>query len=235
MYHPVPISELSPRQVSRLLNGHPVSVKPNPSGKHVIHASLEQVKKMRNAYKKGSGVRVMLDPYQQSHHRGAGFLGNMMKAVLPMAKNLVKETILPQAQKFVMSKAQDLVPSLLEKGASKLQSSKLGKYIPESVLDLAKEKGSELALSGLEKGLEKASDLAKAKIGSGLKRKKLTQKELMLVEHMKAKRGRGFLNDLLGNIPLLGPILQNLDNSIGSGLKKRRRPKRGRALMPAGY
>jgi hypothetical protein len=231
MYHPVPISELSPRQISRLLNGHPVSIKPNPNGRHYLNSSLEQVKKMSKAYKKGSGLRVTLDPYQVDFHRGSGFLSNMLKAVVPMAKNLVKETILPQAQQFVMNKAQDLVPSLLQKGADKLQSSKLGKYIPESVLDLAKEKGSELALSGLEKGLEKASDLAKAKIGSGV-RKKLTKKELMLLEHLKYKRGSGFLNDLLGYIPYVGPMLKDLDKSFGgNGLKK----KKGMALMPAGY
>ena len=231
MYHPVPISELSPRQISRLLNGHPVSIKPNPNGRHYLNSSLEQVKKMSKAYKKGSGLRVTLDPYQVDFHRGSGFFGDMLKAVVPMAKNLVKETILPQAQQFVMNKAQDLVPSLLQKGADKLQSSKLGKYIPESVLDLAKEKGSELALSGLEKGLEKASDLAKAKIGSGV-RKKLTKKELMLLEHLKYKRGSGFLNDLLGYIPYVGPMLKDLDKSFGgNGLKK----KKGMALMPAGY
>lgn len=234
MYNPIPVKPLSKRQQSRLLNGHAVSVKIDPNGKHAINASLEQVKKMRRAYKKGSGLRVMLDPYQQEYHRGSGFLGDMLKAVVPMAKNLVKETILPQAQKFVMNKAQDFVPALLEKGANKLQASKLGKYIPESVLDLAKEKGSELALSGLDAGLSKVSDLAKEKIGSGL-RKKLTPRELMLLEHLKYKKGKGFLNDLLGYIPYVGPMLQDLDKSIGGRGVRRAPLRRGRALMPAGY
>jgi hypothetical protein len=49
---------------------------------------------------------------------------------------------------------------------------------------------------------------------------------------MKYKKGSGFLNDLLGNIPFVGNILQGLDNNFGSGMK----PKRsGRALYPSGF
>ncbi len=42
----------------------------------------------------------------------------------------------------------------------------------------------------------------------------------MIVEHLKHKRGKGFLNDLLGNISFVGNMLKGLDNSIGGhGLK----------------
>lgn len=234
MYHPIPIKELSKRQMSRLVNGHPVSIKPHPSGKHSVLASVEQVKKMRRAHMKGTGVRIQLDPYQRQIHHGHGFLSDMVSKALPMVKDLVKSVVLPKAQELVMSKANDAIPALLDKGLNKLQSTKLGSYIPDSVYDLAKDKGSELALSGLESGLNKVSDIAKNKIGSGLKRKKLTAKEQMLVEHLKHKKGAGFLNDLLGNIPYVGSLLKNLDNSLGSGLKKRRVHK-GKALYPAGF
>jgi len=238
MYNPIPVQELSARQISKLLNGHVVSVKPNPNSRHAVLASPEQVKKMRRAYKKGSGMRMQLDPYQMEIHRGSGFFSDMVQKALPIVKDIVKNTVLPKASEFVMSKAQDAIPGLLDKGISKLQSTKLGSYIPQSVADIAREKGSELALSGLEKGLTKASDIAKEKIGSGM-RKKLTKKELMMLEHLKYKKGAGFLSDLLGNlvggIPVVGPILKTIDNLGGRGLKKRRGVKRGMALMPAGY
>jgi hypothetical protein len=220
MYHQISVNELSPRQISRLLNGHPVSIKPHPQGKHAINASLEQVNKMSRAYKKGSGMRIMLDPYQQQFHRGTGFFSNMISKALPMVKNVLKETLLPKAQDFLMNKAQTLIPGLINKGVDKLSASKFGHYIPDSVYDMAKDKGSEFALQGVDFGLNKASDFAKSKIGSGVRRKKLTQKELMIVEHLKHKKGKGFLNDLLGNIPFVGSVLKDLDNSIGGrGIK----------------
>jgi hypothetical protein len=231
MYNAIPVQELTQRQISKLLNGHVVSVKPNPNSRHSVLASQEQVKKMRRAYKKGSGMRMQLDPYQIQMHQGSGFFSNILSKALPMVKNVVKNMILPKAQDFLMSKGQEFIPSLLDKGISKLQSTKVGSYIPDDILDMARNKGSELALSGLETGLNKASDFAKVKIGSGM-RKKLSAKELMLLEHMKYKKGSGFLNDLLGNIPFVGNILQGLDNNFGSGMK----PKRsGRALYPSGF
>ncbi len=61
MYHEAGIQALSPKQVSRLLNGHPVRVK---SGSHSkLHLSSEQHKKLGRAHLKGSALTVTLDPY----------------------------------------------------------------------------------------------------------------------------------------------------------------------------
>ena len=162
-------------------------------------------------------------------HRGSGFFSDMLSKALPMVKNVVKNMVLPKAQEFLMSKGQEFIPSLLDKGISKLQSTKVGSYIPENLLNMARDKGSELVLSGLETGLTKASDLAKVKIGSGMRRK-LTPKEMMLLEHMKYKKGSGFLSSLLSMIPVVGPVLSQLDSMGGRGMKRS-----GRALYPSGF
>lgn len=61
MYHEVGVQALSPKQVSRILNGHAVRVKMG-SG-HKMHVSTEHAKKLHRAHMKGSAVTVVLDPY----------------------------------------------------------------------------------------------------------------------------------------------------------------------------
>mgnify|MGYP003341721754 CR=1 FL=1 len=61
MYHPVKVEQLSKQQVSRLLNGHSVRIKHHPSGKHTIHMSKEQVKKVARAHAKGGAINLMLE------------------------------------------------------------------------------------------------------------------------------------------------------------------------------
>jgi len=81
MYTPVGIHQLSAKQISRLLNGHGVRVKHGSS--HKVHLSSEQHKKLIRAHHKGSGVTLVLDPYQIEHHqclRGEGVMSSLKKA-----------------------------------------------------------------------------------------------------------------------------------------------------------
>jgi hypothetical protein len=61
MYHEVGIQALSPKQISRILNGHAVRVKSGSGAK--MHVSSEHAKKLHRAHLKGSAVTVTLDPY----------------------------------------------------------------------------------------------------------------------------------------------------------------------------
>ena len=66
-YYGCGIGELSQKQVSRILNGHPVRV---ASGKALQMAlSAEHAKKLQRAGLKGRGVTVMLDPYAIAHNQ----------------------------------------------------------------------------------------------------------------------------------------------------------------------
>ena len=61
MYHEVKLDSLSKKQVSKLLNGHPVRVK--MGGAIPAFVSAEHAKKLIKASVKGSGVNITLDPY----------------------------------------------------------------------------------------------------------------------------------------------------------------------------
>jgi len=67
MYHEVGIQALSPKQISRILNGHGVRVK--AGSHHKMHLSSEHAKKLHRAHLKGSAVTVTLDPYAIEHNQ----------------------------------------------------------------------------------------------------------------------------------------------------------------------
>ena len=60
-YHEQGIQELSPSQISKLLNGHAVRVSSGID--HAINLTIEQSKKLHRAHAKGKGITIRLDPY----------------------------------------------------------------------------------------------------------------------------------------------------------------------------
>ena len=77
MYHEVGLDALSKKQVSKLLNGHPVRVK--VGGSMPAFVSAEHLKKLTKAGMKGCGITVSLDPYaiakNQHLRKAVGMLG----------------------------------------------------------------------------------------------------------------------------------------------------------------
>ena len=67
MYHEAGIQELSKKQISRLLNGHPVRIK--HGSHHKIHLSADHHKKLHRAHAKGSALTVTLDPFAIQHNQ----------------------------------------------------------------------------------------------------------------------------------------------------------------------
>ena len=67
MYHTVDIQTLSPKQISRILNGHAVRVKLGSGPK--MHVSTEHAKKLHRASLKGGAATVTLDPYAIEHNQ----------------------------------------------------------------------------------------------------------------------------------------------------------------------
>jgi cytochrome c553 len=73
MYHEVGIQALSPKQISRLLNAHPVRVKAGSDAK--IQVTTDHAKKLAKAGMKGSALTMTLDPFaiqNNQHLRGQG-------------------------------------------------------------------------------------------------------------------------------------------------------------------
>ena len=67
MYHEAGIQALSKKQISRLLNGHPVRIK--HGSHHKIHLSADHHKKLHRAHAKGSALTVTLDPFAIQHNQ----------------------------------------------------------------------------------------------------------------------------------------------------------------------
>jgi len=66
-YHGCGIAPLSQKQVSRILNGHPVRVALGKA--HKMALSTEHAKKLHRAGLKGKGITVTLDPYAIMHNQ----------------------------------------------------------------------------------------------------------------------------------------------------------------------
>jgi hypothetical protein len=111
MYHKVGIQNLSPTQVSRILNGHRVRIK---SGKgQEMHLSNEQHKKLTSASKKGCGITVEFDPYQMDmnqHLRGA-----------KKTKAMKGDGFFDSALKIGKTLGKKVAPVLIDYGADQLK------------------------------------------------------------------------------------------------------------------
>lgn len=71
MYNEVGIGKLSEPQIRKLLKGERVRIK--HGSHHMVHLSHEQHKKLMAAHKKGSGITMQADPYQQELIGGSTF------------------------------------------------------------------------------------------------------------------------------------------------------------------
>ena len=72
-YHTVQIGKLSPTQISKILNSHPVRIKGGSA--HSIGLSKEQMKKFSKAHHLGKALTISFDPFQIHNHqhlRGKG-------------------------------------------------------------------------------------------------------------------------------------------------------------------
>ena len=79
MYIKTGIQKLSHAQILKLLQGKRIRIK-HGSGQE-IHLSHEQHKKVMSAHKKGKGVTIQLDPFQQQmpEHHGLRHFGSVKK------------------------------------------------------------------------------------------------------------------------------------------------------------
>ena len=186
-YIPVEVAKLSDRQISRILNGHPVRVK--HGGNHTLHLSSEQHKKLMRAHKKGSAITLVFDPFQMQEHdhiRGAGFgkLGKLVKSasnnLVKSAKNELKQHI-PKAKELALKRATEAIEKFAEKTEDKLQGhgfKNLMKGASNHLVKHAKRelkqhipKAKELALRHATQAIERYGGLAEDRLqGQGVGR-----------------------------------------------------------------
>ena len=151
MYHKFGIQQLSESQIGKALRNLPITVK--AGAHHALHLTQEQIKKVHKAHLKGSGARIILDPYQVQMHRhliGSGFMDKAKKAfnsVASKAKAIYKANE-AQLSPYV-AQAKDYAHSQIGNLASQY-GSKLGSYAPmvEQYAHSALDSGVEHALAG---------------------------------------------------------------------------------------
>ena len=121
MYHSTGVQKLSPSQMSKLRNGHPVRIKQGSGNS--LHLTDAQIKKLAQAHKRGAAYTIQMHPEQAEKH-GAGIFGDIKKfALSTVRKN--RDLINP-----IIGRARSYAKSGIQKLADKANS-QVDKYTPE--------------------------------------------------------------------------------------------------------
>jgi hypothetical protein len=185
MYYEVGIQKLSENQLSKLRNGHPVRVK--LGNHHKISLSIQQLKKLNKASKKGSASTISFDPYQLEAH-GSGIFGDigrkakafvqkykLQDIVNPVINRVKKESHkgVSKLSNYARSKINEIQPVEVEGGGPVSDVLGVARNIPGPVGTIA----------------NVGSHLAKV-FGLGVARKHSTPKK------PRVRKGKGILTDL---------------------------------------
>jgi hypothetical protein len=241
---------MSEAQVKKLLKGQPVRVK--HGAHHKVHLSHEQHKKMHKAHAKGAGITLQFDPYQCDAHRhmvGSGFLSKA-KALASKAYSGAKKAFAAAPvglKSAIKSKALEGLKSGLERVAPEIERrfGKIGTEALSSGYDQAsqhiqhfgEEPQNEIIGMGVHRrvhhkrgGALKLRDLREGakKVGRAVSR----------VGQQIARASAPILGGIAGAEfgPVGSMVGSRLASSlVGSGVKRRGRPRKGGALYTAGY
>ena len=219
MYHDATLEALSKKQVSRLLNGHPVRVKAGEH--HNVSFSGDQFKKLCRAHLAGKGITVTLDPHQIEH------LQHLRRDVGLCAKSLCGRGTGTKLGARLGQITGDVAGACGDRAISELSGSgtgtKLGARLGQITGDVAGACGDR-AIREVGGGLHytpspaelKYLKAAASRCGSGVNR-----------VH-KAKRWTGFVQDNLGMQPVQDALAGAASRYItyGSGVNRLHKAKR---------
>ena len=237
MYHEIGIHQLSPKQISRLLNAHPVRVKAGGAVK--LHVSPEHAKKLHRAGLKGKAMTITLDPYAIEHNqglRGSGpkglkkfekwtaaigdFLKPVAKPILSAATDAAVKNINAYGD---AAASQASVGSGKKRGGGPKGLKKFKKWtaaIGDFLEPVAKPILS-AATDAAVKNINAYGDASASQAGMGLKK---ARPKRVMSEAQKAALAKG------------RHALRLRLEQMGAGAKHKKHHKHsGKALMPAGY
>ena len=154
--------QASPKQLSRLRNGHRVSVKPAMEGCGVcLVIDPSQYREMSRTFSKGKGKMVQLSPEEIMANReieGEGIFSTLAKGAKSLAKSKIGKSLGKTAVDMAVGSAGAFVPpsiakalgkeakkqidgygmfDTLAKGAKSLAKSKIGKSLAKTAIDTA--------------------------------------------------------------------------------------------------
>ena len=231
MYHSTGVGKLSPSQMSKLRNGHPVRIKLG-SG-NTLNLTDQQIKKLQSAHKKGAAYTITFHPEQAEKH-GSGFFGDIASKAKAFAKKQIisnKDLLNPIINR-VKSTVHGGINSLSNKAKDKLEelaakaNSKVDQYIqPIEGEGVKRRRGRP------KKGEGIIGDALKGLIGmSGLG----------VVKPKRLNKGKGIMSSLLKAVaPAIIDAASNAAKGKVEGMGRKRkagRPKGrgGGALFPSG-
>lgn len=235
-YHHVGIHHLSPSQKSKLKHGGAVRMK--LGSHHTLPLRMDQIKKLHRAHKKGGAVTIELDPYQCDHLHGSGFFDSVKSAFSsPIAKS-ISQVARPIATNFARSALSNFGPggqavgnALIDVANAEAEKRGYGlkhythhdKFLVEPV-----EVGHYKKGKGFFDSIKKAASSNVAKSISKSLRP-------MATEYLRSALPQEGVLGALGNLALSES--NKLAERHGYGLhhKKRGRPRKGGALIAAGY
>ena len=236
MYHSTGVGKLSPSQMSKLRNGHPVRIKLG-SG-NTLNLTDQQIKKLQSAHKKGAAYTITFHPEQAEKH-GEGFFGDIASKAKKFAISTVKKNrdlINP-----IIGRARSYAKSGIQKLADKANE-KVDYYTPEIE--------GEGIIGDALKGLIGMT-------GLGVKPKTL-KSTLKSLEAKKPRKGKGILGNIIKSVaPAAIDAIASAatsaakDKVAGMGAKRKPgrpkkvtrttakkrpgRPRKGGALIAPGY
>ena len=239
MYHHVGISKLSPAQMSKLKHGQAVRIKLGSS--HTLPLREDQIKKLHRAHKKGSGITITCDPTSLHDMHGSGFFDSMKKAFQSPVAKQISQALRPIATDFIRSTmpqdgvlgalgniALDQGNALAERHGYGVKRKATKHYVHHDVrMYEPVEHGQHLHGDGFFDSLKKAASSNVAKSISKSLRPIAT-------DFIRSKMPQDGVLGALGNLALEQG--NALAERHGYGIKKRRgRPRKGGALIAAGY
>ena len=201
MYYDVGIQKLSDNQLSKLRNGHPVRVK--LGNHHKICLSIQQLKKLNKASKKGSASTISFDPYQLEAH-GSGILGDIGK----------------KAKAFIQKyKLQDIVNPVINrvKKESHKGVSKLSNYAHSKINDIQPVEQGEGILGDVLGFINPTIGNVAKTFGLGARKHNIAP-----TKKIRTKKGKGILGSL-GNVASLYAV----NRLVGKGI----RTKKGEGIL----
>ena len=235
-YHNIGIHHLSPAQKSKLKHGGAIRMKLGSA--HTLPLRADQIKKLHRAHKKGGAVTIELDPYQCDHLHGSGFFDSMKKAFSHPITKQISQAVRPIATNMARGALSSFGPGGQAIGNALIdvadaEAAKRGYGVRRHYVHHDKrivepvEVGHHLKHgSGFFDSLKKAASSNVAKSISKSLRP-------MATEFIKSKLPQDGVLGALGNLAL--DESNKLAERHGYGVRRRGRPRKGGALMAAGY
>jgi hypothetical protein len=242
MYHNCGVQKLSPAQIAKLKSGQAVRIK--VGSHHTLPLRKDQIKKLQSAHKRGSGITIELDPTSLEHLHGSGFFDSMKKAFSHPITKQISQAVRPIATNMARSSLSAFGPTgqalgnatidLLDSEAQKAGygvKKKVGKkhYVHHDVrMYEPVEHGQHLHGSGFFDSLKKAASSNVAKSISKSLRP-------MATEFVRSNLPQDGVLGALSNLAVNEANALAERHGYGVAKRRRGRPRKGGALIAAGY